>query len=255
MQVEAYAKLTLSLRVEGVRADGYHEIDALMTQVSEPHDTVWVEPAAAMSIEVTGPFAHGAPDGASNLAWRAAEAAGATVAIRLHKGIPAGAGLGGGSADAAAVLVALGADPAVGATVGADVPFCMHGGAARVRGIGDLVVATDIAPSWIVVATPRFGCATADVYRAWDALGGPHAEPNDLEPAAQHVEPRLVEFKQAVERAAGAPAILAGSGASYAVVFDDAAAAEQARARVAAAVDGTVWLATCPAGDVASGSS
>jgi 4-diphosphocytidyl-2-C-methyl-D-erythritol kinase len=164
--------------------------------------------------------------------------------IRLHKGIPPGAGLGGGSADAAAVLRALGADPAVGAALGADIPFCMHGGAARVRGIGDLVVASDVPHSWFVIVTPPYGCATAAVYRAWDALGGPHGDPNDLEAAAHHVEPRLVGFKREVERAAGAPAFLAGSGSSYAVVFDDPAAAEEARARVTTATDASAWLGT-----------
>ena len=80
------------------------------------------------------------------------------------------------------------------------------------------------------------------MYRAWDELGGPHDDVNDLRAAAEHVEPRLVEFRREVEAAAGAPAILAGSGSSYAVVFEDAADAEPARARVAAAVAGSVWL-------------
>ncbi len=123
----------------------------------------------------------------------------------------------------------------------------MRGGVARVRGIGDVVEPFEMPPRMVVVATPRFGCATADVYRAWDELGGPHAEPNDLEPAAHRAEPRLVAFKHAVEAAARAPAILAGSGSSYAVVFDDRAEAERARARVSDAIDASVWLGTAPA--------
>jgi len=241
---EAFAKLTLSLRVAGVRSDGYHELDAVMVTVTEPHDTIEIVPADAIALVVSG---EDAPDDASNLAWRAADACGARVALRLHKGIPAGAGLGGGSADAAAVLRALGADPALGATIGADVPFCVRGGAARVRGIGEIVEPIDLPTRHVVIATPRFGCATADVYRAWDGLGGPHAEPNDLEPAAHHVEPRLVAFKAAVESAAGASATLAGSGSSYFVLFDDEAAAVAARARVANAIDGRVWLGRAPA--------
>src|SRR3954471_12025732 len=247
MRGGAFAKLTLSLHITGVRNDGYHELDAVMTTVSEPHDTLEIEPAPRTSLEVTGPFAGGVPRDASNLAWRAADACGASVAIRLHKGIPAGAGLGGGSADAAAVLVALGADPRVAGGLGADVPFCMRGGAARVRGIGELLEPIELEPQFVVIATPRFGCATADVYRVWDELGGPHAPPNDLEPAAQHVEPRLVASKQAIEDAAGAPALLAGSGSSYAVVFDNRAAAQGARARIGNAIDGSVWVGTAPA--------
>jgi len=244
--VVAPAKLTLSLRITGVRADGLHELDAVMVTVSEPHDTLTITPAGAMSLSVSGADA---PTDASNLAWRAAEVCGAAVALRLHKDIPAGAGLGGGSADAAAVLRALDADPALGATLGADVPFCVRGGAAHVRGIGDVLEPIDVPTRHVVIATPTFGCVTAHVYRAWDALGGPHAPPNDLEPAAQHVEPRLVAFKDTVESAAGAPAILAGSGSSYAVLFDGEAAAAAARTRVAAAIDGSVWLGRAPAND------
>jgi 4-diphosphocytidyl-2-C-methyl-D-erythritol kinase len=135
----------------------------------------------------------------------------------------------------------------VGAQLGADVPFCMRGGAARVRGIGEQIEPIERLEQHLVIATPRFGCVTADVYRAWDELGGPHGEPNDLEPAAHRVEPRLVEFKRAVEDAAGQAAILAGSGSSYVVVFDDGVQAAAARQRVAEAIDGWVWLGTAPA--------
>jgi 4-diphosphocytidyl-2-C-methyl-D-erythritol kinase len=252
MRIDAFAKLTLSLRVTGVRADGLHELDAVMVSVSEPHDTLELERASQRSLEVVGPFAAGTPANETNLAWRAAAACGASVAIRLHKRIPAGAGLGGGSADAAAVLVALGADPVIAPSLGADVPFCMRGGAARVRGVGELLEGLEMPPRTVLVATPRFGCSTADVYRAWDELGGPHAEvnglgANDLETAAHRVEPRLVAFKHAVEAAARAPVILAGSGSSYAAVFDDRAEAERARKRVTDTIDGSVWLATAPA--------
>jgi len=245
--VDALAKLTLSLRVTGTRADGYHELDALMVSIDEPRDTLTIRPAARTTITVDGPFAAGVPVDDTNLAWRAADACGAAVEIALYKGIPSGAGLGGGSADAAAVLVALGGDVALAPALGADVAFCVNGGRARVRGIGDVVEPVEPHSLSIVVATPPFGCATADVYRAWDELGGPRDAVNDLQPAAQHVEPRLAEFRREVEAAAGAPAILAGSGSSYAVVFGDVAAAAPAHARVAAAVPGSVWLASTAA--------
>jgi 4-diphosphocytidyl-2-C-methyl-D-erythritol kinase len=249
VRIDAFAKLTLSLHITGTRADGYHELDATMVSLSEPHDSLVLRPAAQTSLTITGPFADGVPADATNLAWRAADACRATVEIELHKGIPSGAGLGGGSADAAAVLTALGGDAALAATLGADVPFCMRGGFALVRGIGDQLERGESLALSVVVATPPFSLPTADVYRAWDELGGPHDEVNDLVAAAEHVEPRLVEFRREVEAAAEAPAILAGSGSSYAMVFAHAADAERARDRVAAAEIGSVWLgATSPVG-------
>jgi 4-diphosphocytidyl-2-C-methyl-D-erythritol kinase len=225
-----------------------------MVTVSEPHDILEIEPSATTSLEVDGEFAVAAD--ASNLVWRALDALGVRATARLHKRIPAGAGLGGGSADAAAVLRMFGGSVEVAAQLGADVPFCLRGGAARVRGIGEQIEPIDLAEQHLVIATPRFSCATADVYRAWDELGGPRAEPNDLEPAAQRVEPRLLEFKRAVEEASGETAKLAGSGSSYVVAFDDGVQAAAARQRVAEAIDGWTWLGTtCPAGDAASGSS
>jgi 4-diphosphocytidyl-2-C-methyl-D-erythritol kinase len=251
VRVDALSKLTLSLHVTGTRADGFHELDATMLSINEPHDSLFIRPAECTSLRITGPFAEGVPGDATNLAWRAADACRATLEIELRKGIPSGAGLGGGSADAAAVLVALHADPGLAPALGADVPFCMRGGFARVRGIGDELEPGDPPALVMVVATPPFGCSSAAVYRAWDELGGPHDEINDLQAAAEHVEPRLVDFKRRVEAAAGAPAILAGSGSTYAVVFENVVDAERARTRVAAAVSGSVWLAsTAPAGVV-----
>src|SRR3954453_17854371 len=126
MRCDALAKLTMSLRVTGVRADGYHKLDAVMVTVSEPHDIVSVEPAATMSLVVEGPFAGGVPLDETNLAWRAAVSAGATCALRIEKNIPAGAGLGGSSADAAAVLLALDALWSPSAGLGSRVRFCIQ---------------------------------------------------------------------------------------------------------------------------------
>jgi 4-diphosphocytidyl-2-C-methyl-D-erythritol kinase len=252
IRLDAYAKLTLSLEVTDRRADGYHELDALVVSVSEPHDELVLRPADEVSITVSGPHAAGVPVDDSNLVVRAAREAGANVAIELHKGIPASAGLGGGSADAAAVLVGVDApDPVLIAEgLGADVPFCLSGGAMRMRGIGDVLEPVELPELWIVIATPPFGCATADVYRAYDELtvikgrrieiSGLPSMSNHLEEAAHRVEPRLVGFQEAVEAAAGPPAVMAGSGSSYFVVFRDQGPAEAARARVADAVDGQV---------------
>jgi 16S rRNA (adenine1518-N6/adenine1519-N6)-dimethyltransferase len=255
-RVDAYAKLTLSLHVTGRRDDGYHDLDMLVVPVSEPHDELRLQPAAEPSIHVVGPHAADVPTDEANLALHAAYAIGANVAIELRKGIPAGAGLGGGSADAAAVLRAVGGDniERVAALLGADVPFCLQTtGAMRARGVGDKLEPAPAPPLIVVIATPTFGCSTADVYRAWDDLGGPTGDTvevdsfpplrNDLEPAAHHVEPRLVEFKRAVEEAARLPALLAGSGSSYAVVIPPGHLADEVRARIATAVDGQVVVA------------
>src|SRR5262245_31084151 len=211
-RVDAFAKLTLSLRVLGTRDDGYHELDALTVSVAEPFDQLKITPASQTTIAINGPFAPGVPADASNLAWKAADALGARVAITLHKGIPHGAGLGGGSADAAAVLVACGRGLdvdlyAIARRLGADVTFCLDGGTARMRGVGDLLEPADVPAFWVVIVTPPFGCATADVYEAWDALGGPSGREvdagiagvpvlvNGLEPAAQYVQPGLVRLR------------------------------------------------------------
>jgi 4-diphosphocytidyl-2-C-methyl-D-erythritol kinase len=266
VRVDAFAKLTLSLHVLRRRGDGYHEIDGLVVSVTEPHDSLSIQPAPVTSLTITGPFAAGVPVDERNLVWRAADAAGRPLAIRLHKGIPHGAGLGGGSADAAAVLTAVrdgvGIE-AVAASLGADVPFCLRGGAARMRGAGEILEPATVPPLAIVIATPPFTCVTADIYGAWDALGGPVGRAvdvgidgipelmNDLEPAALHVEPRLTTFRASVEQAAQAPAILAGSGSSYALLFEHHTDAERARTDLAASIEGSVFVgATADAGVV-----
>ena len=114
----------------------------------------------------------------------ALRAAGRTAQVRLVKRIPAGAGLGGGSADAAAVLRWAGVDDlAVAASVGADVAFCLRGGRARVRGIGEVVEPLPFEDRTFTLLTPPFGCSTRAVYRAWDELRrtGRRDGANDLE--------------------------------------------------------------------------
>lgn len=260
VRATAYPKLTLSLRVLGRRDDGYHDLDALVVSLGQPHDVVEVyavpEPGG-VQVEVVGDdAAEGVPADHRNLAFVAAEKllvragrSGHGVRLVLRKKIPAGAGLGGGSADAAAALLAVrrlldvdADDATVGALaaeIGSDVAFCVRGGAAWMRGRGEVIKAVPLRHGLaFAVAIPPFRLATADVYRAWDELGGPRASRavpaprrvralvpelvNDLEPAAEHVEPRLVEFRGALEAAAGRPALLAGSGSAYVVPVPDA---------------------------------
>ena len=253
----APAKLTWSLRVLGTRPDAFHELEALTTVVSEPHDTVTVTPSdRGTTIAVSG-VDRDVPADSTNLASRAAALAGFDVAIVLEKAIPAGGGLGGGSSDAAAVLRVLrdrfGLDPdradAIAAELGSDVAVCLHGGTAWMRGRGELVEpVAGVAPTAVVVAVPPIHCSTPAVYGAWDELGGPRATRavaappalvgltsallNDLEPAAELVAPALADFRRAVHEHAGIEPFLAGSGSAYCVWLDDLDAARATATRV-----------------------
>jgi 4-diphosphocytidyl-2-C-methyl-D-erythritol kinase len=212
--VTAPAKLTVSLRITGVRDDGFHLIDAEMVTIDLVDALTFTE---GDGLEVVGASGLPVPADDDNLVRRALRLVGRTAQVRLEKRIPAGAGLGGGSADAAAVLRWAGVDDVVlAARLGADVPFCVLGGRARVRGIGDVLTPLDHLDRTFTVVTPPFGCSTPAVYRAWDDLGGPTADgPNDLEPAALAVEPRLVEWRDRLGDATGAVPVLAGSGSTW----------------------------------------
>lgn len=213
--LEAPAKLTLSLRVTGVRPDGYHLIDAEMVTL-DVADLVTIEPGAA-GVHVTGRFAEGVPTDRSNLVSRALDLVGRQARVSIDKRIPPGGGLGGGSADAAAVLRWAGFDDLDAASrLGADIPFCMVGGRARVRGIGEIVEPMAPRAADITLVVPPFSVSTPLVYRTWDALGGPTGGgPNDLEPAALVAEPRLVAWRQRIADACGVAPVLAGSGATW----------------------------------------
>jgi 4-diphosphocytidyl-2-C-methyl-D-erythritol kinase len=171
----------------------------------------------ALDVVATG---SSAPPGDDNLVRRALAAAGRAAHVRLHKRIPAGAGLGGGSADAAAVLRWAGVtDVRTAAELGADVPFCVVGGLARVRGVGDEVEPLDFARvdgTAYTLLTPPLHVATAHVYAEWDRLGGPAGDnDNDLEPAAVAVEPRLLGWRDQLGDATGETPRLAGSGGTW----------------------------------------
>lgn len=217
--VLAPAKLTLSLRVTGVRDDGYHLLDAEMVSLDIADELTFAEPDAghASSITLTGPTATGLSAGDDNLIARALRAVDRRADVTVVKRIPHGGGLGGGSADAAAVFRWAGVDDVhLAATIGADVPFCLRGGRARVTGIGDVLETRPFVEQVLTLATPDFGCDTAAVYRAWDDLGGPTADgPNDLEPAALAIEPRLAPFRDALGEATGETPVLAGSGSTW----------------------------------------
>jgi 4-diphosphocytidyl-2-C-methyl-D-erythritol kinase len=211
----APAKLTLSLRVTGVRPDGYHLLDAEMVTL-DLCDTLELWPGTG--IEVLG-SADVSP-GADNLVARALVLAGRQARVRLRKRIPAGAGLGGGSADAAAILRWAGVcAPERAAELGADVPFCLIGGRARVSGVGEAVEPLpfeEVAGDTYTLLSPPLHVSTAEVYRAWDRLGGSGGDGgNDLEPAALVVEPELARWRNLLGEATGERPRLAGSGATW----------------------------------------
>jgi 4-diphosphocytidyl-2-C-methyl-D-erythritol kinase len=215
--LEAPAKLTLSLRIKGVRNDGYHLIDAEMVSL-DLADSLQLDPGDGLVIE--GGAGGSVPGGPDNLVIRALRLAGRRAAVRLYKRIPAGAGLGGGSADAAAVLRWAGLlDVKLAVSLGADVPFCLFGGRARVSGVGEVLSPlpfSEVDGRAYTLLTPPLQVSTAAVYQAWDRLGGPTGDRgNDLEPAALAVEPKLAKWRDRLGDATGETPWLAGSGGTW----------------------------------------
>jgi 4-diphosphocytidyl-2-C-methyl-D-erythritol kinase len=208
----AHAKLNLDLAVVGRRPDGYHEVRTTLQAISL-HDLLLVEPAESTAL------VGGLDDDLVLRAQHALEeAAGRRLPayFRLVKRIPAGAGLGGGSSDAAAALRALrrlyGLDQdlsGIAAGLGADVPFFLTGGAAVASGLGERLGPAPSRAGWYALAWPRFQVSTADVYAMWDRVGGQGE--NELTRAACEVEPRLAEFAGAL----GAQWRMTGSGSAF----------------------------------------
>lgn len=222
----------MRLEIRGRRADGFHLLDADMVTV-DLYDSLRFAPGDGLVVTdlsgVTaghGPLPGGAepasrvPLGPDNLVRRALDAVGRRASVELEKRIPPGAGLGGGSADAGAVLRWAGQSGPraveLAASLGSDVPFCVTGGRARVGGIGDLVEPQPFEERAFVLVIPPIVIGTAAVYAAWDRLGGPAGRNgNDLEPAAVAVEPTLSLWKEALGSLTGREPRLAGSGATW----------------------------------------
>jgi len=265
----ARAKVNLYLRILGRRDDGYHRLDSLVA-FADLADRLSAEPAASLSLSVDGTYAGQCGAQADNLVWRAAQLLAdharipPAVKLSLTKNIPVAAGLGGGSADAAAALRLLAANwgvpldrpelYALALRLGADVPVCLAGRASLIGGIGEeLRPAPALPRAGLVLANPGQALATAAVFAS---LGGKfqpateklsampdaaalaaqmRARGNGLTEAALRLCPAIGAVLAQLRALPGAlMAQMSGSGASCFALFADAAAARQAAAALSA---------------------
>lgn len=280
IRVEARAKVNLYLRVVGRRDDGYHLLDSLVV-FPGVGDSIEAGPAASLSLSITGPFAAEVPDGDDNLVIRAARLLAnvvgrpASAHLRLVKRLPAASGIGGGSADAAAALLALARlwrlHPAavdlaaLALRLGADVPMCLAGRALFVGGIGEKVAPAPPLPAFsLLLANPGVPVATPSVFaarrggfskpcrflerpadaEALAALLAPAG--NDLGEAAESLAPEIADVLAALRAQPGALLCrMSGSGATCFAMFAAHADAETARGALAARHPHW-WLAAAP---------
>lgn len=275
--VHARAKLNLGLRVFPPRPDGFHDLETWMVPISW-HDTLWVDASPTvsdLSLEITGRAAGVPTDIHKNLVGRAAlklaEAAGIQprARITLHKVLPPGGGIGGGSSDAASALVALNEawdlrwDDArletIAAQLGSDVPFFVAARQSLCTGRGEIMTRLrSFQPLHAVLIIPPQGCPTGDVYKAFDA-GHRHSPPrektnwcacasasadalsdllvNDLEPAAFSVAPWLAALRDKAQVLAGQKVHMTGSGSTLFTLCSSGHAAGLLEARLAAGLD------------------
>ena len=255
--LRACAKVNYALEVRGLRWDGYHEISSVLQSVSLA-DELEIERSRGgfeLSFEPEGVEIGPVEENTVYKAWALLwETSGHELPtrIRLHKKIPAGAGLGGGSADAAAVLVGmnelfdLGLDAEqlrkIGARIGADIPFCLSGGTALAQGVGEILTPLPAPPAHrLLIAKPERGADTGGIYRAYDErdsggiasadqvvaalrsgnlteLAG--ALGNDLEPVTTGLVPEVAAHKREMLRAGALGAVMTGTGTAIYGIFD-----------------------------------
>ncbi|HYJ45853.1 MAG TPA: 4-(cytidine 5'-diphospho)-2-C-methyl-D-erythritol kinase [Pyrinomonadaceae bacterium] len=266
MKLRAPAKVNLSLRVVGKRRDGYHLIDTIMVPVSL-YDEIEIKrakPGAKLTVTCDDPKI---PSGKNNLAYKAAAlilgkaAEQRPVAIHIRKRIPAGAGLGGGSSDAAAVLIGVNRLLRLGKSrrelmklavkIGADVPFFILGRPARARGIGERLKALKRGPSlWLVIAYPGFPISTGWAYHSldfkltknpgktslnrhvWPLRGHALELVNDLEKPVLRRYSKVARLKRRLAEAGAAGTLMSGSGSSVFGLFSSGDKAKKAFLRL-----------------------
>lgn len=274
LRSRAPAKVNLTLHVLGRRADGFHELDSLVAFAGCAVDLLTLEPGGPLSLSVQGPFAQAAGEDGDNLVLKASRAAASRIPglvlgrFSLVKRIPVAAGLGGGSADAAAALRLLAQandlspdDPrlaAAAAATGSDVPACLVSRAALMTGRGEGVAPIEgFLPLAAVLANPLRAVSTAEVFRRLAiAPGGTFARPpaqqgqggfldevaharNDLEPPARELLPEIGTGIDALAGMAGCRlARMSGSGATVFGLYDDQRAARRAARELRARLPG-----------------
>jgi len=267
LTVHAHAKINWSLAICGERENGYHDLDMLM-QCIELSDELIIESARWLTLTVNG---QRLPADGRNLVIRAANALNDVLGLRmgariqLKKNIPSRAGLGGGSADCAATLLALNrlwklnlplrTLMQIGLKLGADVPFCLQGGLCRAEGVGEILTPLEPAPEiWLSMITPGGGLSTPAVFQAWNQGGYPMADidnaalaralnagdlalaqslsRNDLEAPAIALMPEIGQIME-FYRSAGAKFVrMSGSGSTVFAAFESEADARNASAQL-----------------------
>jgi 4-diphosphocytidyl-2-C-methyl-D-erythritol kinase len=269
IRLKAYAKVNLALDVVGVLPDGYHELRTVMQSVSLADEMEIGRSSRGFELLIDPPHADVGPPEKNTVyrAWRLlCDRFGEELPVRvtLRKEVPAGAGLGGGSTDAAAVLrgldtlfgLGLSAEELrdVGRETGADVPFCVSGGTALGEGVGEVLSPVPAPPDHrLLVVKPRRGADTAEVYRAYDAspTGGEAANRvlsalrsgdlaglagalgNDLAPVTKGMIPEVAELERSLLEAGALGASMTGSGTAVYGLFRD----EDAAARAGEGID------------------
>lgn len=266
----APAKINLALHVRARRADGYHELETLFAFVA--HGDVLTLAPGPLSLAIAGPFAAGLSGEGDNLVLRAARAFAAAFALpeagafTLDKRLPVAAGIGGGSADAAAALRALARarhiapdDPhlfEIAAALGSDVPACLFGCAALGTGRGDHLRPID-SPTGMsaLLVNPGVAVSTAAVFDAWDGIDrGPMpdgdaltlalAGRNDLEAPARRLAPVIDDVLSLLGDDSPILARMSGSGATCFALYESDSARTAAAARIRAARPGWWCLET-----------
>ena len=259
----APAKLNLALHLRQRRDDGYHDLETVFA-FTRFGDELSVVPADALCLDVIGPFAGPAGQGADNLVLRAARAMAAAAgitpaaALTLQKNVPVAAGLGGGSADAAAALRLLNrfwgldwpaerllalADP-----LGSDVPACIASRTCFGSGRGEVLTAwpVDLSGTPVLLVNPRAAVPTGRVFAGWDRIDRGGVQPgaalaglrNDMTDAAVVIAPAVADVLAALTGAGGATLVrMSGSGATCFALYPDVAA----RAEAATMLAGRGW--------------
>jgi 4-diphosphocytidyl-2-C-methyl-D-erythritol kinase len=262
IRLRAFAKINYALDVLGLRADGYHEVSTVMQSISLADEVELQHSSGGFALSLEPDEVEIGPQerNTTYLAWKALQRLTGKelpVKVTLRKKIPTGAGLGGGSANAAAVLVGLNAlfglglrvDElgGIGAGIGADVPFCISGGTALGEGFGEILTPLPVPPAHLlVVAKPLRSADTAGIYRAYDEAkteSTNSVEPviwalrsgslptlaavvgNDLAPVTRDIIPEVAGLEQSLLGSGALGVSMSGSGSAVYGIFHDERAA------------------------------